>query len=126
MWHQQDRWKARLVAETTVMRSRFPKFALLEQRGELMWTGPLKPIAEVDLEFSVVVVYPTNYPYHPPTLWVLNPELEPGAPHTYVDGSLCVYAKNWDPERGTAASCVTLISAWLIGYLYWLQTGVRF
>lgn len=126
MWHQQDRWKARLIAESLVMHARFPAFHLLEQRGELMWTGPLKPIADVNIEFSVVIAYPADYPYRPPTLWVLQPELEPNAPHRYIDGSLCVYAKNWDPERGTAASCVTLIAAWLIGYLNWSETGVRF
>jgi len=99
---------------------------MIKEREELLWTGLLKPIADLDLEFEVVIVYPANYPYRPPTLWVLRPELEPNAPHTYVDGSLCVYAKNWNPEIGTAASCVTLISAWLIGYLNWLETGVRF
>lgn len=119
MWHQQERWSHRLLAEQELMRSRFPRFALIESHGGgLRWVGMIQPVA--GRNFIVSVRYPDNYPYLPPTLFVEKPALRPGAPHRYVDGSICVHKDRWEPATGTAASCVPLAAAWLTAYLAWL------
>jgi len=110
------------MAEVEVMQTRFPNFSLIEETdGQLLWVGVLEP--QLDEEFLVTVEYPNDYPYRAPVLWVLDPALRPGTPHVYSDGSICIHKATWDPERGTAASCVPLLAAWLLAYLVWLQTG---
>lgn len=113
------------MAEVVVMHAHFPGFQLTKgTNGSLTWVGVVTPTPEDD--FLVAIVYPDNYPYQSPALWALEPPLRPGAPHLYMDGSLCIHANNWDPERGTAASCVTLAAAWLVAYEAWRQTGLRY
>ena len=112
-WHEERRWKSRLVAEVAVMRGHFPAFQLMKKtdRG-LLWVGVLAPTPEDD--FFVGVEYPDDYPHRAPALWVLEPELVPGALHVYSDGSCCIHSDSWNPDRGTAASCVPLIAGWLV------------
>lgn len=125
MWYRQDRWRNRLLAEQELMRSRFPNFSLLQTAGgELRWIGVLEPVP--DREFVVSVRYPSTYPYAPPRFFVEEPPLRPGAPHVYSDNSLCVYKQQWNPMTGTAASCVPLVAAWLVGYLNWTENGQVF
>lgn len=107
------------------MRERFPQFRLFEDpsRG-LSWEGFLEPAA--GRVFRVLVACPPTYPYQAPVLRVIEPLLRRGAPHLYVDGSLCVHRQRWDPMTGTAASCVPLVAAWLVGYFGWLELGEPF
>lgn len=122
MWYLQHRWRSRLVAEAAVMGDRFPGFRLrVDGSASLFWVGVLTPLS--DTEFVVAVVYPADYPYRAPSLWILEPDLTSGVPHMYPDGSICIHANNWDPERGTAVSCVTLIAGWLVAYVNWQRTG---
>lgn len=124
-WFLQPRWKPRLLAEAVLMKERFPDFRLLEtDDGLLRWVGVLTPTR--GSEFVVSLTYPADYPYREPKLRVDRPALAGGAPHLYSDGSLCVHKQRWDPMRGTAASEVPLIAAWLVAYLSWRRTGVSF
>jgi len=125
MWHQNKRWTSRLVAEQAVMRERFPHFALRRQPdGHLHWQGVLEPHPGV--AFLVRLEYPGRYPYREPRLWVVAPSILPGTPHVYADGSVCVHRERWDPERGTVASMVPVLCAWLVLYVRWIETGERF
>ena len=124
-WYEEPRWQLRLQAEVALMKERFPDFGLERTRtGDLMWRGTLEPI-ESEL-FEVTALTPANYPYAAPQLRVMRPELRPGAPHLYADGTLCVHKVKWDPMRGTVASTIPLAAAWLVGYLNWAQTGEGF
>ena len=124
MWHHETRWQSRLFAEEAVMRERFPGFALRMGSDELFWEGTLEPVQ--GRRFRITLAYPSRYPYQEPVLRVLRPRLREGAPHRYVDGSICVHRSGWDPATGTAASMIPLASAWLVGYLNWLETGEGF
>ncbi len=108
------------------MKGRFPRFVLRRDADDaLWWEGELEPIAGVF--YRVAVRYPRGYPYSAPTLWLLDPPVEAGAPHLYQDGSLCVHRRgSWLPHTGTAASAVPLLSAWLLAYSVWRVTGERF
>jgi hypothetical protein len=107
------------------MRKRFPRFQLRrDANGNLYWTGIVEPL-EGHL-FRIAVRYPSHYPYREPQFHVVEPPLRHGAPHVYMDGSLCLHRVRWNPDTGTAASCVPLISGWLVGYVSWCQTGESF
>jgi ubiquitin-protein ligase len=125
MWYSAPQWRPRVVAERMVMAERFPQFRLfIDEDGFLRWEGLLEPVP--GRRFRVSVSYPRRYPYDPPKLTVDDPPLEPDAPHRYLDGSLCVHRSSWNPETVTAASTVPLVSAWLIGYLNWLESREAF
>ena len=124
-WFEESHWRLRLRAETALMKERFPDFALERTNtGDLSWRGILEPIGGE--WFEITALTPANYPYAAPQLRVVRPELRPGSPHLYADGSLCVHKANWDPMRGTVASTIPLAAAWLVGYLNWARTGEGF
>jgi hypothetical protein len=125
MWYRRNRWRGRLLAEVAVMRSRFPGFKLWALGdGQLFWVGYLHPLASIT--FRVAVEYPTDFPYRAPSIWILAPELVPGTPHLYQDGSACIHSNAWDPNRGTAAATTTLAAAWLLAYVHWQRSGEAF
>lgn len=125
MWYTDAKWRSRLLAEQEIMHSRFPQLRLHRtEHGALQWVGTLEPIEHVP--FLVAVRYPDRYPYEPPRFFVEDPPLHERAPHRYQDGSMCIHKRHWDVMCGTAASCIPLISAWLVAYLHWLHTGEEF
>lgn len=126
MWYEEQRWRARLVAEQELMRSRFPGFKLTRAGdGGLRWVGVIEPVS--GYPFFVSLRYPPHYPYQEPKSFVEAPPLRAGAPHVYAnDLSLCVHKAAWDPMTGTAAGCVPLVSAWLVAYVNWLESGETF
>ena len=104
------------------MRQRFPQFVLRRAaRGLLLWDGVIEPHPGVS--FRISVEYPPTYPYQEPVLRVDDPPLRAGAPHRYIDGSICIHKHHWDPATGTAASLVPLVAAWLVAYIHWTRTG---
>jgi hypothetical protein len=111
-----------MVAEMAVMEERFPQFVLKRgARGSLLWEGVLKPVP--GFAFLVHVAYPERYPYSEPVLWVVRPGIRSGAPHLYLNGTLCVHRDAWNSATGTAASMIPLASDWLRHYLFWERTG---
>ena len=126
MWYQEQKWRNRLVAEAALMHERFPGFVLTRgAAGQLVWRGMLQPVRNAP-NYEISVTVPARYPYEAPVLRVERPALRTGAPHLYLNGSLCVYRQSWDPMRGTVASVVPLIAAWLTAYEHWRQTGESF
>lgn len=123
-WYTAPPWKGRLVAEVALMGERFSHLRLVRLGGELRWEGVIEPVR--GQRFHIAIAYPARYPYAPPTLWVLDPAIQQGAPHLYADGSICVHRRQWDPMTGTAASLVPLAAAWLVAYLHWRTTGEGF
>jgi ubiquitin-protein ligase len=124
MWYEQQQWGSRLQLEIEVMRRRFPGFVLQRDADRsLYWEGILEPLRGV--AYLVRIRYPARYPYAEPTLWLVEPPLVLGTPHTYRGGSICVHRRYWNPETGTAASLAPLLSAWLLLYSVFLATGER-
>jgi ubiquitin-protein ligase len=126
MWYQEQKWRNRLLVEAALMRERFPGFLLTRgATGLLSWRGVLRPVKSAPA-YEISVTVPARYPYEPPMLRVERPTLLPGAPHLFLNGSLCVYRQSWDPLRGTIASVVPLVAAWLTAYEHWRETGESF
>jgi ubiquitin-protein ligase len=126
VWYQEPKWRNRLVVEVALMRERFPQFVLTrDESGLLVWRGTLQPVRGISA-FGISVTVPVRYPYQAPVLRVERPKLRPGAPHLYLNGSLCIYRQSWDPMRGTVASVVPLAAAWLTAYEHWRQSGESF
>jgi len=62
-----------------------------------------------------------------PKAFVTSPQLKRGSPHTYPDGSLCLYHPddfNWTDDKALADWIVPWIAAWLFFYEGWLETGI--
>ena len=126
MWYLQPKWRNRLLVETELMRERFPLFAPIRTTNDaLVWRGILRP-TRTGKGYVVAVELPANYPYAAPILRVEQPALQPGSPHRYANGSLCIHRQSWEPTRGTIASVVPLAAAWLVAYEHWLRTGEDF
>jgi ubiquitin-protein ligase len=111
------------LAEYALMTERFPQFLLTKDpSARLVWRGAIIPLEGGPI-FIVRVVVPSDYPYSPPRLFVEQPRIRGSSPHLHPDGSLCVYKTAWDAARSTVASVIPLVSAWLVMYLAWMQTG---
>jgi len=107
----------RLLAEKNAMMIRFPDFKLAETSTGLTWTGYLKPNG-TNL-YRIALIYPNNYPYSPPKVWVIEPKIN--APkHQFSDGHLCLLHPNdntWQTNT-TAATIVAMASTWIWCYEY--------
>lgn len=126
MWYQEQKWRNRLMVEAALMRERFPGFVLMSgAAGQLIWRGVLQPMQGASA-YEISVTVPARYPYEAPKLRVERPALRPDAPHRFLDGSICIYRQSWDPLRGTVASVVPLVAAWLTAYEHWRRTGESF
>jgi len=120
-WHK--RHPQRLKAEEIIMQDRFAQFVLKKDRDGLFWDGIL--ITNFKTAYRVNIIYPKNYPYQKPVFRVVQPQIKSGSTHVYMNGSLCVYPKNWNHTRCTAPAGVPLVAGWLTMYEIWLQTGKR-
>ena len=109
--------------QAAALKGRFRDSRTGLDRTGLTWTGNLQP-TELSREYTVQIRYK---PPLPPRVRVLSDlpsrEGEP-YPHTYRDGSLCLYkAGEWSAEMLIADTIVPWASEWLIHYEIWLATG---
>jgi hypothetical protein len=112
-----------LAIQDFQIQQRFPSFKRHFHRvGHGLWTGTLQPresspVYHVELRYRVHVA---------PTVKVLRPDLAPGAPHLYPDGTLCLY---WPKEWGWTSDqlIVNTVLPWAADWLYyyelWLDCG---
>lgn len=101
----------------------FPGFsAAITRGGGLVWRGTLQPTSDSP-EYLLRILHEPN---HSPRTFVVHPKLPQGAPHTYRDGSLCLYWPNqwrWGPRESLAATIVPWAALWLYYYEAWLAIG---
>jgi hypothetical protein len=99
---------------------RFPQFKY--SREKTTWTGELKP-RQNSPTYIVSIKYRC---LERPKVYVLHPTLHSNAPHTYADGSLCLYFpddKSWDDQKFLANTILPWAAEWLYFYELWLATG---
>jgi hypothetical protein len=102
---------------------RFPQFKY--SREKATWTGILKP-KKNSPTYLVSITYQR---YERPKVYVLHPILQTNAPHTYADGSLCLYYpddNSWDDQKFVAQTILPWAAEWLYFYELWLATGKWF
>ena len=91
----------------------------------LKWKGILKP-SPLGKEYLTELRYSIG---QAPKVFVLEPKLERKngkLPHTYQDGSLCLYlpvAREWHPGLLLASTIIPWACEWLYHYEIWLLTG---
>ena len=124
------------IIDKIEMRKRYPEFWEMKA-GDLVqgWHGSLQPVSGMDC-FYIMAYYPFNFPPAMPRIKILAPDIfgvyylmrEPSKrhPHFYSDGAICSFFppdKSWLPGIGTVADLLDFASLWLVGHLYWKETG---
>jgi hypothetical protein len=101
---------------------KFPGFSYKITNGTVTITGQLQPRFTSPL-FSVKIVYKLK---DIPKVWVVSPQLHPGAVHLYADKHLCLYWPKewtWTSDQSIADTIIPWTGSWLFYYELWLDTG---
>lgn len=122
------RQRLTLALQMLGMMSRFPALRLVSKNPPV-WRGPVTPI-EGGRSFTLEV-HANWHSTGIPRARVLAPKLEnaPGSsypPHTYSDGTLCLYHSDdfaWTGDRFIAETIVPWACEWCCFYELWLATG---
>ncbi len=100
----------------------WPTFRRSGDARRSTWRGILQP-TEVSRQYEVAVSYRLGLI---PEVRVQKPKLPPKAPHTYTDGTLCLYYPSdwqWHGQRIIAHTIIPWTADWLFYYELWLDTG---
>ena len=117
-----------MAQQTWKMSSRWPGFVFkAESTAAGVWVGTLCP-TELSDTYRLQIRYVLGA--HP-KINVIAPALRnisstERIPHTYADGSLCLYWPaygEWSGQRFIADTIIPWASLWLVHYEYWLATG---
>lgn len=100
----------------------FPDFSFRMEGTTGIWRGRLQPrpgspVYTVSIRFR---------PRSKPEVRVKSPPLIEKAPHTYPDGTLCLFwpkDRNWDSSMLLAETIVPWTAQWLLFYELWQETG---
>ena len=106
------------------IKQRFPSFKFLKNKTETYWIGKLKPSIN-SCTYTVKIIYNCK---KSPKVFVLKPTILKQSPHTYLDGSLCLYYpcdKDYNNKLSIIANTIIpWTSEWLYYYELWLESGV--
>jgi hypothetical protein len=114
-----------VAQQANLVRGAVPSARNRLTRGWLISTVKLQP-TELSCIYTVEVRYK---PGAPPTVTVLDPELElhPGdsrLPHVYASGELCLNLPDeWAPGMSIGQTILPWASEWLLHYEIWLASG---
>jgi len=105
----------------------WPNFTSGWSAGAAVWAGELRP-TPLSSAYLIRIKYSLG---SQPETRVVSPALRYASgcesiPHTYADGSLCLYMPSygeWTPRRFIADTIVPWASLWLAHYEFWLATG---
>ncbi len=115
---------AELFREKTLLGRHYPHGTTTLKAGTLRWTGEVQP-SEISNPYLVGLRYAP--PKHPHVI-VRHPELIVDAdghlPHSYQDGSLCLYKPGqWAHGDRIATTILPWTCEWLLHYEFWRATG---
>ena len=105
------------------MRKLWPSFSCHGSKVQYVFRG-VATSESLERRYGVCIHYHHCFP---PKVSVNWPEIKEDAPHTYPDGSLCLYKPGvirWNEQRLVARSIMPWTLVWLILYEGWLETGV--
>jgi ubiquitin-protein ligase len=120
-WYEMD--KQRLVIEYGRVKNQYPDFRLLKRGDQLVWQGFVRivvgGVAAEPLEIRIV--YPEAFPAEPPTVEVLNPQLDPAdfghKWHRFAKGNVCyVRPREWNIAT-SADEIVGKTTDWYYNYV---------
>ena len=113
-----------LFLEGALLRKHYPDGTTKLKTGTLQWTGELQPSKISNLYLVGLRYAPPKHPH----VIVRRPELVTDAdghlPHTYQDGSLCLYKPDqWTHGDRMATTILPWTCEWLLHYEFWRATG---
>jgi len=116
----------RRAAEIEAMR-RFPQFELQLRDGVLSWEGSLVSALDGN-RYRVKLSYPDSFPDESPQVMIVEPALDPCAPHLLFPGRPCLFRWSgpgcgYERARTTAATLVAWTALWIHAYETWRKTG---
>ena len=112
-----------VAIQGAALRGRFPGARTEVERSGLTWTGTLQP-TELSRRYKVRIRYRPPSSPHIHVLSEMPTRHGAAYPHTFNDGSLCLYETGeWYPEMLIADTIVPWTSEWLVHYEIWLATG---
>ena len=119
-----NRRLAELFREKSLLGSHYPDGTTTLKAGTLRWIGVLQP-SEISNPYLVGLRYAP--PKHPHVI-VRRPALvvddDGHLPHSYQDGSLCLYRPGqWAHGDRIATTILPWTCEWLLHYEFWRATG---
>jgi len=117
----------RALQEQRVLAAHYPAFVMdVDYDGTPYVRGSIGPNASLERQYHLLLLMPPGYGRGVmPIAHVLEPELRPGAPHRYQDGTLCLDHSGAFTNKSTLVTFLAWISVWLVRYEDWLDTGYR-
>lgn len=106
------------------MMSRYPQFKMRGRDRSVSWTGTLEPVA--GKVFTIRIDYPE---YGRPRVYLVDPPMADGCPHTWGRGEMCVFwpddpeNEGWETDSWVADTIVPWSATWLYFYDHWRETG---
>jgi hypothetical protein len=118
--------QARALKEQALLAAEYPEFAMdVHEDGTPYVHGWIGPSEQIRGRYQVLVTLPPGYGRGAmPQAFVLEPPLRKGAPHQFVDGSLCLDHSGAFTARSTLVTFLAWVTIWLALYEGWLETGV--
>jgi hypothetical protein len=111
-----------VTQQALVLRRQFPSATLRVKAGRLEWVGSLQP-TPLSRQYSVRVTYQQGRVPEVRVLDSLDTRDGKRLPHTYNDGSLCLYEPGqWNGHMWLGTSTIPWTSEWLVHYEIWLAT----
>ena len=92
-----------------------------KDKHEMVWLGNLQPTIESPV-YKIRIRYRLG---GIPKIRILSPTLKPKPPHTYSDGSLCLYTPgegSWREDKLLADTILPWAAIWLYYYELWVDT----
>ncbi len=116
----------RIMKERDLLAQSYPQFMLdIEPDGLLHARGSLGPTETLRGVYHLLIAIPPTFGRGgSPRVYLLHPELRPGAPHVFQDGSLCLDHNQAFTSRSTLLTLLGWVSVWLVLYEGWMETGV--
>jgi len=117
----------RALREQALLAREYPGFNLdVDDDGTPFVQGTIGPTETLHGAYHVLVELPPGYGEGVmPRAYLLSPELRPGAPHVFADGSLCLDHSGAFTRRSTIVTFLAWVSVWLVLYEGWVDTGEK-
>jgi hypothetical protein len=108
--------------QALALRRDFPGATLRLKAGRLEWVGALQP-TPLSRSYAVRLTYQQDRVPKVHVLDRLETRDDKRLPHTYGDGTLCLYEPGqWNGHMWLAMSTIPWTSEWLVHYEVWLAT----
>lgn len=128
--HQEDfmgmiqKNRGNIWIQIQAMKSKYPQFkSKIVGNNTVIFTGDMTIKPEMP-KYRVSITYNGN---SRAKVKVITPQIDDNAPHTFSDGSLCLYHNDnyhWNAKKLIASDIIQWTVAWIYFYEVWKDCGV--